>query len=222
MVTKTEAVNRINDAIGWRLSGHNKEAAIVRRLVEAQRKLEHGTTLPRWLLEQDFELTLLQGERSVALPAGFLRLHDENLPHYVNIDTNLGVYLEVMDYISAFRFVSSNQRPFEIEITTRAPSVFVVRKSTFDFISMANTDYTIVLDYYKAGDSLASSETNVWLDNGPDWLIGEAGVRIAADLRDVDAVQLFNEMRKEGRAMVFNEIVDLEVQGGPFVLGGQN
>jgi hypothetical protein len=222
MVTRTEAVARISDAIGWRAVGHNKEDAIIRRLQEAQRMLEKGKTLPRFLLEEDYEVTLAQGDHSIPLPTGFLKFFDENLLHYTSTDTNLATYLSPMDYITAVKNVEAQQRPDEIAITTRAPEVFVLRKNTIDFIATANTDYIIHFDYYKAADLLTADIENVWLQYASDWLIGEAGVRIAADLRDVDAVQLFNQMRNEGRQAVFNDIIESELQSSPIVIGSQN
>jgi hypothetical protein len=158
----------------------------------------------------------------VALPSGFLRFFDENLLHYTSTETNLATYLVPMDYISAVVNIESQQRPDEIAITTKAPEVFVLRKDTIDFIATANTDYTIHFDYYKAADLLTSDIENAWLLYAPELLIGEAGVRIAADLRDADAVSLFNQMRNEGRQTLLNEIVADEIQSGPFVIGSQN
>ena len=43
----SDAVTRVNDALGWRPSGHSLESKIVLRFGEAQRELERGKTLPK-------------------------------------------------------------------------------------------------------------------------------------------------------------------------------
>ena len=52
-MTRGEAVLRLNDSVGFRLSGHDKEAMFINRLQEAQRDLEAGKTLPRFLIQED-------------------------------------------------------------------------------------------------------------------------------------------------------------------------
>src|SRR5215475_8223844 len=99
---RATAVVKINDAIGFRPPGHALQPKIILRLQEAQRDLESGKTLPRFLLLEDQTFTLPLGEHAVNLPTGFIRLDDNNLPHFTNFDTFLPTYLEVVrDYSRA-------------------------------------------------------------------------------------------------------------------------
>jgi hypothetical protein len=218
-MTRSEAVTRINDALGFRVAGNPIEAVAIRRLQEAQRDLEAGKTLPRFLLQEDQTLLLPAGEHALALPTGFIREDDDNRLHFTSADTNLPLYLKSMRYVDAVLQVTTQQRPDEPQLQTVAPSVYVIRKSTVDFITLADQDYTLIWNYYKADDLLTTDIENQWLANAPEWLIGEAGSRLALDLRDEVAKGLFDEMGTKGRAAVFGDILADEDAGGPLIMG---
>ena len=195
---RSTAVQRLNDAVGFRMSGHDKEATFILRLQEAQRDLELGKTLPKFLIQEDQTLFLAAGEHFVNIPSGFIREDDDNRIHYTSPDTNMPLYLTPMRYSRAVRAVTTQQRPDQPALQTIAPAVYVIRKSTIDFITKADVDYTLVWNYYKAGALLTSDIENEWLAYAPEWLIGEAGERIARNLRDQDALADFQEMKQKG------------------------
>lgn len=210
---RSVAVKRINDGLGFRPDGHSLEAKIILRLQEAQRDLERGKTLPRFLLEEDFQDTLEAGDHTIPLPAGFIRMSDENRPHFTPVGSSLPTFLVRKLYTDA---VLSNLRE---TAETTAPEIYVIRKTTIDFITTADVDYNLTFSYYKSGDVLDSDIENVWLANAPEWLIGEAGERIALDIRDKDAVMLFGEIKKRGRAAIFGEELAAEQEDMPFQMG---
>lgn len=217
------AVTRINDALGFRPDGHSLTDKIILRLQEAQRDLSKGKTLPKFLLVEDQSFTLLTGNHSVALPANFARLDDDNLPHFTNIDTFLPTYLDFEpSYSKAVQRVVTLQRPGEPQQTTLAPKLFTLRASTIDFITTADRDYDISWNYYVSDDVLTTNIENLWLEFAPEWLIGEAGYRIALDLRDDTAKALFDDMRQRARASVFGEDLIQAESGGPYVMGARN
>jgi len=218
------AIQRINDGLGFRLQGNVLEPKILLRLQEAQRDLEKGKSLPKFLLVEDQSFVVAEGEHAVALPDGFLRLDDENLPHYTNLDTFLPQYLEsVRSYSDAVLRITTLQRPGEPSQTVVAPRLFVIRNSTIDFITSADRTYTVGWSYYKAADVLSDLvPTNAWLLNAPEWLISEAGFRLAKDLRDTTATDLFEDMRQRARAAIFGELIADEDAGGPIVMGSKH
>lgn len=221
-MTRDEAVTRINEATGFRIAGNAAEATIIKRLQEAQRDLEKGKTLPRFLLQEDQTLLLPAGQHALALPTGFVREDDDNRLHFVSSDTNMPLYLKPMRYSSAVLEVTTQQRPDEPTLQTVAPSVYVIRKTTVDFITIADQDYNLVWNYYKADDLLTSNIENGWLREASEWLIGEAGGRFALDIRDPDAKTLFDEMLQKGRAAVFGDILADEDAMGPLIMGAYN
>lgn len=219
-MTRTEAIARINQGLGFRSAGLPLESNIILMLQEAQRNLERGKTLPKFLLVEDFALSLLVGTHTVAKPTGFLRESDETKIRFYPLNSTKPRFLDrrfLIDALQANSHVTA-ENP-EAPEQPAGPSVYVIRQSVIDFIVTADTNYTLYLDYYKAGTVLTTDAENIWLANAPEWLIGEAGVRIARDLRDGEAVATFTEMRQMARAAIFAEDITAETASGPLQMG---
>lgn len=220
MVTRTEAVKRINDAIGFRPDGHALEPKIILRLQEAQRDLEKGKTLPKFLIVEDQTLSLLAGGHSVAKPARFLREDDETRIRFFPPNSTIPRFLARRLYIDA---VEANLRstgdPVLINQPPGPPSIYVMRQSIIDFITTSDRAYTLYWNYYQKDDLLTTDIENLWLREASDWLIGEAGLRIAKSLGNQQAMGEFTDLRMSGRAAVFGEILASDEASGPFQMG---
>lgn len=203
------AVTRIQDGLGFATRQTDK---IILRLQEAQRELELGKTLPPFLLQEAQTLALAVGTSSVALPTGFLRIDDQFRPYFLTTGATSPTFLSV-------KRAYTDALDANYDDTPVGPKVMIIRRTVVSFVNNADADYTIVWQYYKAADVLTTNIENAWLANAPEWLIGEAGWRMAMDTRDKDAVTIFDNMRKTGRAAVFGEIVADEESGGPLVMG---
>lgn len=221
-MTRDDAVLRIKDGLSFR-TGTSLDDKIVARLKEAQRDLESGKTLPRFLLLEDQPLSLVLGAHSVKLPTDFLRDDDDNLIHYTPTNTDIPFFLARKQKYSDV--VQANIRSPNDPV---GPKVYVIRNSIIDFVTTSDRAYTLVWNYYKLGTVLTSGSTaNEWLNEtpgqgAPEWLIGEAGIRIAANLHDKDAIEDFTNMRERGRAACFGNLIALEESGGPYVMGADN
>lgn len=215
-MTKTEAIRRIDDALGFRTTGHSLTSTIVNRLVEAQNELEAGKTLPKFLLQEDQTLALASASHTVAIPTGFIRESDDTLIRYYASGSDKPVFLTRKSFIDAARAYLDSDT-----VASGPPKIYVIRKATIDFIYDADDDYTLYWDYYKKADSLASSENNAWLGDevGCWWLIGEAGMKMAADIRDQNAAAIFSAMASKARSTLFSKIVDDELASGPLQMG---
>ncbi len=219
-MSRSTAIARINQGIGFRAAGNALEANIILMLQEAQRDLEKGKTLPRFLLQESQPLTLDAGTHTVALPTGFLRDSDENPIHFFPVTTTRPRYLTRYGYrvaSEATDLVQENDPAQTAE--SGAPERYAIRKATIDFIVNADQTYTLYWDYYKADAVLDSNITNEWLENASEWLIGEAGWRLAMDLGNVDAVAKFDQMRKAGNRAVIGEEIASEISSGPLRMG---
>jgi hypothetical protein len=219
-MNRSDAVRRVNDAIGFRPDGNALEAKIILRFQEAQRDLEKGKTLPKFLVQEDQTLLLPAGAHTVALPAGFLRDVDETGIRFYSQPGSRPFFLRRVYYkdgIQASAFVS------EFDPTTtlsgRAPKFYAIRLTTIDFISPVTRDTTLVWDYYKAAALLTTDIENEWLKNAPEWLIGEAGLRMARSLGNAQALQEFDALRTAGRAAIFGEDLASELSSGPLAMG---
>lgn len=216
---RSVAITRINDGLGFFAAGNSLESKIALRLQEAQRDLEKGKTLPKFLLQENQTLTLSSAAHTATLPTGFLRESDENRLHFYPTTSTRPIFLTRKYFQDATEARTETLEDSPDPVEPVPPSVYVIRRSTVDFITTADTTYTLYWDYYKAADVLSSDIENAWLENAPEWLIGEAGLRIAMDLRDKDAVELFSELAKRGRAACFGEDLAAELASGPLQMG---
>lgn len=217
---KAGAIARIKRGLGF-MTGTSRDAAIVDALSEAQRELEMGKTLPRFLLEQDQPLNVLAGASSAPIPTGFLRQFDDERLHFLPTDSELTVFLNRKLYIDGILAYRRNDAGVVIA-RSASPKIYVIRKDTIDFLSPMDRNYSFLWSYYKRAADLASASGNAWLDNVPEWLIGEAGMRIAADARDAPAVQLFQQMALKAQSAYLKEIAASDEADGPYVMGAAN
>lgn len=208
---RSAAVTRIARGLGFRTG---LDTIIVDALQEAQRNLEGGDkTLPLFLLQEDATMTLSAGNHSIALPTGFLGIKDDERPHFVGTSSDTPIFLTPKTYMNA---VVGQIRTTDVE---RAPSIYVLRTGTIDFITTADTDYTFTWSYYKADDVLTTDIENGWLRESPDWLMGQAGLILAMDMRDKSSIELFSGMLQRGRSMTFAGIVAREDTESPRAMG---
>lgn len=194
-------------------TGPTITARVKRHMQRAQQDFESGKTPPKFLLVEDSPLVLLAGTSSLALPADFWRM--ETRPYFVANGATTPTFLSPKIDMQTAREAQST--------VPRAPSVFVLRQSTIDFITPVDVDYNLVWSYYKHAEPLAGdNDTNEWLSETgtqSDWLLGEAGYRTALGTSSADIITQFDKMRTQGRAGVFGETVALEDNSGPIIMG---
>lgn len=208
---RSAAVSRIAEGLGFRA---DLETTIISRLQESQRLLEKGKTLPRFLLLEDQSLSLAADGQDVALPTGFLRQYEDEPIRYTESATAKKIVVLRKTHVDAIEAYS--------DAADGPPKVYVLRASTIRFYPIADINYTLTWSYYKAADLLDTDIENAWLEHASDWLIGDAGERLAKDLRDADAVEVFAEMKVRGREAVFVDDIALDLADRPLVMGGAN
>lgn len=212
----SEAVTRVNNAIGFRAAGHSLEGVIAARFGEAQDDLEMGKTLPKFLLQEDQTLSLTAGNHTVPIPTGFARADDERPISYVITGQSRPTFLQQKRiYKDAIDAYSGS------DFTTTGFKVYVIRNSVIDFIINAPSTTTFTWNYYKYADAFTLNAENQWLahKSAKWWLVGEAGYRVALDIRDQIAMKLFDDMRQRARAATFGDILAREDESGPLVMG---
>lgn len=212
-MNRDEAVARIAQGLSFR-TGQSEN--IKQRLEEARVNLEMGKTLPWFLLVEDAELTLAAGANTIALPEGFIRHAKFERLRYTPVDSDSPLVVpwkSLDDAIATYGDLESG-----------GPVVAVLRKDEIRVFPTADTEYTLLWSYYKHSDALdgANIDTNAWLLNCPDVLIGEAGWRLAADLKDQAAMQKFEIIRATGKAAYLGEEFTREADDGPLIMGANN
>lgn len=197
------AVTRIQDGLGFRTDLSSK---IVLRLQEAQRKFEKGKTLP-WFLKDWNTLTLTISTSSISYPATLIREVEKERFYYIDDDD------KIVRLIKKGLEAAQDAYPDTATSPAVAPLVYASddANSRWNFYpAPADATYTIYALLYVGGDVLTTNVENVWLLNAPELLIGEAGFRMAQDLRDGDAMTTFKALRDDAWDAIFRETIARE------------
>lgn len=205
---RNTAITRVQQGLGFRTVLSD---TIALRMQEEQRDLERGKTLPKFLLVEDATLALLAGQTDVTLPADFLRRSDISLRYTPTSETNTKT-IPWRDFDEAYAAISEDS-------DAAGPKVAILRATVVRFLPEADVNYDIEFTYYAKGLVLSTNIENVWLANAPELIIGGAGLRIAKDLRDKAAIELFGDMYKQARMTWFAETIVEEAEDGPMCLG---
>lgn len=117
---------------------------------------------PFWFLQKTATVTLLTGNRTVALPTDYaaykrLRLKVNGLWQWHGNGIAVVPYNELLE-------------EYTDDTTSARPSVLAIAEGYIHADVLADADYTISLTYYKKDTTLPSgdSDTSVWLDDGQD------------------------------------------------------
>lgn len=217
-MNRDAAVARIKRGLGF-FSNTTQDANVVLALAEAQRDLEAGKTLPLFLLQEAQTLPLTAGQHTVNLPSDFIREADDHGIYYTDPTGPKPVFLQRKQYKDALLAYGDETDP-------QGPKIYVLLKSTIDFIVTADQNYSLKWSYYKKAAALTTGATeNEWLTEAtgaPEWLIGAAGLIMATDLRDADGIGLFTAMRDKARAACFGETIAREESGDNWEMGEDN
>jgi len=211
-MTRDEAVARIKEGLEFRV-GTGSDAAIVSRLVEAQRHLELGRTLPNFLVQEDQVLVATAGSAAVDLPVGFIREVEGEGFHYFDVIEDEEVRLEKVSVVEArSRFMDTDPG---------RPIAYVLRKATMLFYPERDISYSMTWSYYKQAALLTTNIENVWLLHNPDVLIGYAGWKMALDLVNEKAAARFERLFNIAWSGGFAHDIERERDNDPVYMGGR-
>ena len=207
---RSDAVTRINRGLDF---GERSTDLIVAQLLESQRLLEKGKTLPRWLIQEDETMTVTVGTGEIALPTGFIREVEGESFYYVDDETDEPIMLEKMGLHEAkARFYGSD---------AARPQAYVLRNDTVAFFPERSEEVALLWSYYKKASLLDTDIENEWLANNPEALIGHAGMVLAKDLGNPGATQRFTDLFNEAWGNQFKEDIERERDNDPLIMGGR-
>lgn len=206
---RDEAVARIQEGLGFRTDMRDQ---IITRMNEAQRELERGKTLPRFLLVEDATLDVTQNDNTVDLPDDFLRRADTALRYRPSISDRY-VFVPWKGFTDAYTAYVNSQ--------PAGPKVAVFRNSEILLFPVPDNAYTLTWDYYKTDALPSTTNENLWLSNAPDLIVGYAGFRMANILRNKNAQTLFDSIYKTARQTWYGETILQEMEDD-IVMGEEN
>jgi hypothetical protein len=215
---RSAAVSRIQQYLGFR---SDKSAEIITALQDTQTEFEREAELP-WFLRNDGAnptLTLTISTYGVNLPTGFLREIDEDNDggvFYYNSTADDGEEWTQLEKMSEGAAREAYQD------STGAPEAYVLTETQLLVFPLADAAYILRFPYYKADTTLGTDVENDWLKYAHELMIGNAGLKIAAALRDKDAIQIFAEMERRGRDRLMKENVSRQEANKVRIMGGVN
>lgn len=226
-MTRDEAVAEIKQGLGFR---SDRTTEIVSALQQVQKQREGGKhSLPWFLLAEDQSFAILDGVRNYTLPTGFLgevEEKDGNL-RYVPSGSNQTLFLAKMDREGAEvhfygRIIDDPLNPISSSADSPgSPAAYVLQKSSIRIYPEPDANYTLTWSFFKSADLLTTNIENSWLQYAPWCLIGDAGVKMAMNTRDKDALVYFQTVRDRGDQDLMGEIVERELRGRPLAMGSR-
>lgn len=213
-MTRDQAIELILMRCGMRQNDKVLQRACVLEMQLAQQsKLERSGFKPWFLISETESTVTMPLEERIPLPKGFLQEYEEDCLWIRDWDEDqeetpgypIPPYHVIVkdDYdINKVRRYESN-RPYAYSIVNNYIILTPVPQGTF----------MLKMKYYKAGalitgdyGSEAGDTSNVWLDNAPDWLIGETGAVIAGQyIKDEATAARFEKQAADARSAIMIE-----------------
>lgn len=210
-MTRDEAVTQVHQHLAFR---SDKTAEIITHLKNSQVVMEGEVTLPWFLIEEMSEIDTEIGEERVPIPANFLR-ETEDSALWVFLPTAV----ETAQWVPLFKDASDYIRN-KFQSATGQPERYSLMNKYFRLKPIPDDVYRLKMIYYKQDDLLDSNIENGWLKHAPEILVGMAGQRIAASLRDTTALQIFTVMETAARARLLGFSEARDHANRRYVMGG--
>lgn len=196
-MTRNEAVALVKQVLGFMA---NRDSTIISNMQFQQTQLELSPTKPWFLLSEIEDLTTVDGQTYVSTPLDFLDEYDEGGMWYYDSTAAAGyewVEMKKDDY----DVLKRNYRGAE----AGPPEAYALVGSEFQLFPTPDDAYTLKYLYYKKDETLESNIENQWLKFVPGLLIGKAGAMLAASLRDMEAIKIFDKMTQEAMLLLENQ-----------------
>jgi hypothetical protein len=211
------AIARVRAGLSFRVSAPTLNNEIAEAMMKAQRDLEMGKTLPKFLLQEDQVLSGLANDPNIVLPPGFLKESEEDGFWWAGDGTVSGFprELERGDYRQLRKVWNTTQE--------NRPFAYAIRKGVVTVFPTPSVVHEYSWSYYKADAVLSADPVeNEWLLNVPDLIVAQAGLMVAADLHDNEALQKFQALQKQAQTSMFYKVVDDEFANIQPTMGGNN
>lgn len=232
------AVARIASKLGFRT---DINTAIIAALQDAQDEMERGTTLPWFLIQEATTFTVTPpvpataAPQEYALPTGYIKetdYRDGDLRYQQSVPGPM-VFLERMDYTQAENYFFGRRlikwnlnveiiESEDTQFTPGTPLVYVIRKTTVRIYPGPDKTYNLLWDYYAHDAAVSGGNiTNQWLTFSPWLLIAKAGLLVATDLRDAEALSYFQGLEAGATRDHLAQIYERERGGRPQAMGSR-
>jgi hypothetical protein len=216
---RSEAVAEVQMGLGFTTA---KTTEIILALKNAQVNLELRPFLPWFLKSVETDIATVANTSTVAVPTGFIReFEGDAFYRYVAADDATDEDEDISIYPGWKPLAKGLDEDFHKDYPgTGVPKAYSVDATNFRLYPTPDAVYALKIIYYKQAAILATDVENDWLKYAPDLLIGEAGQRLAAGLRDAGAKNYFLELAAKGSAQLQQGGEAREHANQRYVMGG--
>lgn len=211
-MTPNEARDELWRGLGFR---QDRESTLFYELNQAQIRLEEDEKLehPWFLLDRYSMGDTVAGTQAMALPINFLQLDDDEAPEYYDTDAAIWLPL-VVDQPDILKLNYPGEG---------SPQAVAIRGLFMEVYPIPDAAYTIRASMFRRGGPIQKDgPETAWLYWAGAAVIAEAGVRMAGDLRDVNALQNFTTRKQEAMTALMRKINARKLAGTRPVMGGDD
>lgn len=213
-MTRDQAIKLILMRCGMRQNDKLLQAACVEEMQLAQQtKLERAGFKPWFLISETESTITMPFEERIPLPKGFLQEYEEDClwirPFDETTEDVEGAVLPPWGLVNKDDYDTNMVRRYG----TNAPHAYAIVNNYIILTPTPQGTFSLKMKYYKAGALITAdygategATSNVWLDNAPDWLIGETGAVIAGQyIKDEATAAQFRQQAADARSAVMIE-----------------
>lgn len=152
---------------------------------------------PKFLLNDPDTITTVDAQDYVAIPADFIAEYEEGFLS-TTADDGLSTPLVKGEY--AFQEATNKG--------SGRPDTYVMRNGKIFLYPVPDAIYTLNINYYGKTDSLKEVGTNVWLNEGFNWLLNTTGAVVATYIQNVEMARIFAGLATQARHLAEAEAIE--------------
>jgi hypothetical protein len=212
-MTLDEAMEELKVVLGFRSDLATTGPAALKK---AQENYERGPVYPWFLLSENSFTQTSDTDRRVQLPSDFIAEYEEGALFYDSQeDDESWEQLYKYDYDYLVKKYGT--------VAVGEPQTYSFDGKYFNIFPKPDALYKLWMKYYQHDisiSSLSGSDTNLWLTNAPDCIIGRAGGILAAGYRDNVATMKFKDLENEAKAVLNIQNEDRKHSNRIYQVGG--
>lgn len=213
---RAAAVTRIQRILGMR---SDLETEIIDALKDAQVELEQLPELPWFLITEVSSIATVSGESRVPIPADFIR----EVPR----DEDGGLFwfdstAAVDEQWIELEKIGLNTLRNAYQSKSGPPEAYALDALYYRIGPTPDDAYTLKQVYYAKDDVLSTNIENKWLLHAAQLMIGRAGQKVAAPVRDPAAQAEFQRLEAQGMDLLLRENVARQEEGRTRQMGGKD
>jgi len=208
-MTRDEVVALIALRLGNRT---DQDTNIVNELKYVQTKMEEMSELPWFMLSAWESIPTIASQDYVDLPSDFLLEWEQGTLQLLDPDS--GEYIPLTK--DEYQFLHNKYRDED----AAQPKAYALVGATYALFPTPDIVYTMRHRFFEADTVLSTNVENDWLKYAPDVFLNRAGMTMAQNLRDKDALSAFTAEYGDALKRMWDKDEARKSAGIEYVMGG--